>query len=140
MDHLKLRMGPAHQAHVCIVPSVLLWVCGPSWAVSSVDVAPVVVGDISLHVFSTFLGKKYFSNRCYCFCKSPPFVFEVWWNFPAGRTAVCPDSPPEFLMCTQGLCLMDLGEFRGGLAVPVVAAVVDPALLVRPRDAIGQLL
>ena len=43
-------------------------------------------------------------------------------------------------MCTQGLCLTDLDEARGDPAVPVVAGVVDPALLVRPRDAIGQLL
>ena len=20
------------------------------------------------------------------FCKSPPFLFEVWWNLPTGRT------------------------------------------------------
>ena len=89
---------------------------------------------------STFPEEKYFSNGCYCFCKSPPFVFEVWWNFPAGRTAVCSDSPPEFLMCTQGLWLTDVCEARGRLAVPVVVGVVVPVLLVRPRDAIGQLL
>ena len=49
-------------------------------------------------------------------------------------------APPEFLMCTQGLCLTDLDGARGDPAVPVVAGVVDPALLVRPSDTIGQLL
>ena len=99
---------------------------------------PAVVGDISVHVFLTFLGKKVLLELVLLFCKSPPFSFEVWWNFPTDRSAVNPDSPPEFLMCTQGLRLTDVCEARGRLAVPVVVGVVVPVLLVRPRDAIVQ--
>ena len=39
----------------------------------------------------------------------------------------------------RGCVLTDLDGARGDPVVPVVAGVVDPALLVRPRDAIGQL-
>ena len=42
-------------------------------------------------------------------------------------------------MCAQGLCLTDLDGARGDPGVLEVIGIVDPALLVRPRDAIGQL-
>ena len=76
--------------------------------------------------------KKYFSNRCYCFCESPPFSFEVWWNFPTDRSAVNPNSLPIVLVCAQGLRLTDSCEARGRLAVPVVVGLVDKSVLVTP--------